>query len=439
VGQFLIEDAIKRGQGGRVSVVCTQPRRISTLSLAQRVAAEQCDRLGGLVGYKVRLESCTSPTTRLRRLLVDTELADVTHVIIDEVHERHVNTDFLMIALKEVLARRPTLKLILMSATLDADRLSEYWGGAPHIAMPGRTFPVEDRYLEDLLQESKYKVHTEQERRDARSRLQEHQQEGLQGVQGAMPLASGQAARVSRKGLLSASASREEMGNIRSNTLAAVLKASYGFELKSDDYPRSDYSGEVVVSMESWLSHKRDMVDPYLAAAAVRHLHATQPTDGAILVILPGWDDIMAVHSLLTCPTQTWRGLYGKDWGPMRPELAGAAASARAAQRRAREAEEAAEAARQAADAAAEEVQAVLGRANARAAYAQRVKGKVDAAAAKARAAQEKADAAGYGDFAAQRRADAAAVAGRGACVGGLGGCVGPGGRSCRSCAHRQG
>ncbi|KAL6758518.1 P-loop containing nucleoside triphosphate hydrolase protein, partial [Haematococcus lacustris] len=110
--QFLLEEAVAAGRGAAVSLVVTQPRRISTISLARRVAQERGEALGDVVGYKVRLDSCVSRRTRLtymtsgvllRRLLIDPDLEDTTHVFIDEVHERHTNTDFTLIALKQLL------------------------------------------------------------------------------------------------------------------------------------------------------------------------------------------------------------------------------------------------------------------------------------------------------------------------------------------------
>ncbi|KAJ9511461.1 hypothetical protein QJQ45_029876, partial [Haematococcus lacustris] len=162
--QFLLEEAVAAGRGAAVSLVVTQPRRISTISLARRVAQERGEALGDVVGYKVRLDSCVSRNTRLtymtsglllRRLLIDPDLEDTTHVFIDEVHERHTNTDFTLIALKRLLARRPGFKIVLMSATLQAQRFATYFGSAAScFAFPGRNYPVQQYYLEDFLQES---------------------------------------------------------------------------------------------------------------------------------------------------------------------------------------------------------------------------------------------------------------------------------------------
>ncbi|KAF5830016.1 hypothetical protein DUNSADRAFT_15173 [Dunaliella salina] len=151
VPQFILEEAIWAREGAGTSVMVTQPRRVSAISLAQRVAYERSERLGDVVGYKVRLEAQASSRTRLlfctsgvalRRLLVDPELQSVSHVVLDEVHERAVNTDFLLVALRDLLPRRPDLKVILMSATINADSFTDYFGGCPHFAFKGRRFEV---------------------------------------------------------------------------------------------------------------------------------------------------------------------------------------------------------------------------------------------------------------------------------------------------------
>lgn len=114
-----------------------------------------------LVGYAIRLESKTTDETRLvyattgivmRMLERSDDLGDITHLILDEVHERSLDNDFLLIVLRKLMLRRPALKVILMSATVDAGRFSHYLGGAPIMNVPGRTFPVKTMYLEDAIE-----------------------------------------------------------------------------------------------------------------------------------------------------------------------------------------------------------------------------------------------------------------------------------------------
>ena len=94
----------------------------------------------------------------LRRLQVDPDLASVSHVFVDEVHERDLNTDFLLIILKDLLQRRKTLKLVLMSATLNADAFSNYFGSCPTVSIPGRAQPVKEYRLEDALEVTGFQV-----------------------------------------------------------------------------------------------------------------------------------------------------------------------------------------------------------------------------------------------------------------------------------------
>lgn len=133
----------------------TQPRRIAARSVAARIAAELNSPLGQLVGYKVRFSDQTHPDTRIKLmtdgiLLAETQqgsrLQAYQTIIIDEAHERSLNIDFLLGYLKQLLPHRPDLKLIITSATIDAQRFSAHFGNAPVIEVSGRLFPVEIRY-----------------------------------------------------------------------------------------------------------------------------------------------------------------------------------------------------------------------------------------------------------------------------------------------------
>ena len=123
-----------------------------------------------LVGYAIRLESHVSPVTRcvyattgivMRMLERSSDLREITHLVLDEVHERSLDSDFLLIVLRQVMARRPSLKVVLMSATVNAQRFSHYLGGAPILNVPGRIYPVEALYLEDAIEVSKYTVNAD--------------------------------------------------------------------------------------------------------------------------------------------------------------------------------------------------------------------------------------------------------------------------------------
>ncbi|KAH9879053.1 DEAH-box RNA helicase prp16 [Plenodomus biglobosus] len=149
--QFLFEDGYSK-QG---LIGCTQPRRVAAMSVAKRVSEEMEVRLGGQVGYAIRFEDCTSKETKikymtdgvlLRESLVEPDLDKYSCIIMDEAHERALNTDVLMGLLKKVLARRRDLKLIVTSATMNSERFSRFYGGAPEFIIPGRTFPVDIQF-----------------------------------------------------------------------------------------------------------------------------------------------------------------------------------------------------------------------------------------------------------------------------------------------------
>ncbi len=148
-----------RGAGGRGLIGHTQPRRIAASSVAKRIAEELNSPLGEVVGYKVRFQDRLQPGASVKLmtdgiLLAETEsdplLKAYDTLIIDEAHERSLNIDFLLGYLKEVLARRNDLKLIVTSATIDADRFANHFasqhGPAPVIMVSGRLFPVEQRW-----------------------------------------------------------------------------------------------------------------------------------------------------------------------------------------------------------------------------------------------------------------------------------------------------
>ncbi|XP_022010355.1 pre-mRNA-splicing factor ATP-dependent RNA helicase DEAH7 [Helianthus annuus] len=136
-------------------VGCTQPRRVAAMSVAKRVSEEMETELGDLVGYAIRFEDVTGPKTvikymtdgvLLRETLKDADLDKYRVVVMDEAHERSLNTDVLFGILKKVVARRRDFKLIVTSATLDAQKFSNFFGSVPIFRIPGRTFPVQILY-----------------------------------------------------------------------------------------------------------------------------------------------------------------------------------------------------------------------------------------------------------------------------------------------------
>uniref|UniRef100_A0A1B0D7B7 RNA helicase n=1 Tax=Phlebotomus papatasi TaxID=29031 RepID=A0A1B0D7B7_PHLPP len=165
IAQFILEDYIKSGQGAWCNVCVTQPRRISAISVSERIANERNENLGESVGYSVRFESviprpygsilfCTIGVL-LRKL--EAGLRGVSHVIVDEIHERDVNSDFIMVVLRDMVHTYPDLRVILMSATIDTTLFSEYYGNCPVIEVPGRAYPVEQYFLEDCIEMTNFK------------------------------------------------------------------------------------------------------------------------------------------------------------------------------------------------------------------------------------------------------------------------------------------
>ncbi|TRY60779.1 hypothetical protein DNTS_032212 [Danionella cerebrum] len=168
IPQFILDQFLQAGKPDRVAnIICTQPRRISAITVANRVAQERAEALGRSTGYQIRLETIRSSSTRLmfcttgvllRRLEGDPELSGTTHVIVDEVHERTEESDFLLLVLKDLIVKRTDLRIIMMSATLNAELFSQYFNNCPSIHIPGRTFPVEQFFLEDAIAKTRYVI-----------------------------------------------------------------------------------------------------------------------------------------------------------------------------------------------------------------------------------------------------------------------------------------
>uniref|UniRef100_A0A673WQ94 ATP-dependent RNA helicase DHX29 n=1 Tax=Salmo trutta TaxID=8032 RepID=A0A673WQ94_SALTR len=178
IPQFILEELLTGGAAAQpCNIVVTQPRRISAMSLASRVSQELgCDDGPGskssLCGYQIRMENKSSDSTRLlycttgvllRKLQQDHMLSSLTHIIVDEVHERSVQSDFLLTILKDVVQKRSNLHLVMMSATVDCDKFAAYFNRCPIVNIPGRTFPVEVFHLEDIVEETGYVLEKDSE------------------------------------------------------------------------------------------------------------------------------------------------------------------------------------------------------------------------------------------------------------------------------------
>jgi HrpA-like RNA helicase len=176
VPQLIMDDLIREGKGATCNIICTQPRRIAAVSVAQRVSVERNESLGKSVGYSVRFDQkppefggsvhyvTTGILLRLMQDGQDDALEGISHIIVDEVHERDLNNDFLLVILKNLIEERratgkPAIKIVLMSATIDTSLFCRYFGSGypnnlcPFIEIPGRTFPVTLHFLDEIYPE----------------------------------------------------------------------------------------------------------------------------------------------------------------------------------------------------------------------------------------------------------------------------------------------
>lgn len=147
--QYLVECGYTKN-GKKIG--CTQPRRVAAMSVATRVSEEMGTKLGKEVGYSIRFEDCTCDKTivkymtdgmLLREFLTEPDLGGYSCLIIDEAHERTLQTDILFGLVKDIARFRPDLKLLISSATMDAEKFSVYFDDAPIFKIPGRKFPVD--------------------------------------------------------------------------------------------------------------------------------------------------------------------------------------------------------------------------------------------------------------------------------------------------------
>ncbi|XP_022021050.1 DExH-box ATP-dependent RNA helicase DExH5, mitochondrial isoform X1 [Helianthus annuus] len=275
VPQFILESEINSMRGATCSIICTQPRRISAMSVSERIAIERGEKLGENVGYKVRLEGMKGKNTRLlfctsgvllRRLLVDRDLKGVTHVIMDEVHERGIDEDFLLTVMKELLPCRPELRLVLMSATINAEIFSSYFNGAPVIQIPGITHPVRTYFLENILESTGYRL-------TADNQIDDY----------------GQVWKLNK-----------QTSNKRKSHIASSVEEALG----SADY--SEYSQQTQDSLLCW---NPNCINFNLIEYLLCNI-CENGKPGGILVFMTGWDDIISLkeklqaHSVLGDPNR---------------------------------------------------------------------------------------------------------------------------------------
>jgi ATP-dependent RNA helicase DHX36 len=224
--------------------------------------------LEGIKGKDTHLLFCTSGIL-LRRLLSDRNLNGVTHVFVDEIHERGMNEDFLLIVLKDLLSRRRDLRLILMSATLNAELFSSYFGGAPTIHIPGFTYPVRAHFLEDILERTGYKL-------TSSNQLDDYGQDKVWKTQ------------------------RQLLPRKRKNQITTLVEDA----LKTSSF--ETYGSRTRDSLSNW---NPDCIGFNLIEAVLCHI-CRKERSGAVLVFMTGWDDIsclkdqLKAHPLLGDPNR---------------------------------------------------------------------------------------------------------------------------------------
>lgn len=288
VPQILLEDAISHNSGAKCNIVCTQPRRIAATSVARRVASERNEELQDTVGYQVRFDAklpqpggsityCTTGILLQQLQRAPDEVFDsLSHIIIDEVHERDIIIDFLMIILKKTVSARLATgksvpRVVLMSATIDTELFAKYFqqstpeGGllpCPSLSVPGRTFPVKEKYYNEIVSE-----------------MEQSNPSGL-----------------SRE-ITSDPVTREYMN------LESSFKATTGSSAAQDENGEAtiDWKRERTLAADGSevFNEKEDGLVPVaLVAATIAHITRTT-SEGAILVFLPGYDEIKKVADTL--------------------------------------------------------------------------------------------------------------------------------------------
>nr|CCC95777.1 unnamed protein product [Trypanosoma congolense IL3000] len=277
VPQYLYEFMCEEGRGSSANIVCTQPRRLAATSVALRVAGERDEPVGGVVGYTIRLENCVSKRTQitycttgilLRRMQVDKFLGRISHIVVDEIHERGVDTDVLLILLRDLLERRDDLTVVLMSATMDSELFAHYFGGSPIINISGRTFPVQVFHLEEIIPMVNYVL------------------------EDGSPYAMWEVRKEERR-----RNTRKQMLSIDINEVEDAREATTGHrELSS----KLNVSGRTLDTLSRM---NPDVINYELIESIVVYIDTVMQTRGAILVFLPGMAEItLCVEQLKSNP-----------------------------------------------------------------------------------------------------------------------------------------
>ncbi|KAG9147531.1 hypothetical protein Leryth_007315 [Lithospermum erythrorhizon] len=310
VPQFILDDMIEAGRGGYCNIICTQPRRIAAISVAERVADERCESSPGsndsLVGYHVRLDSARNERTKLlfcttgillRMILGNTNLHGISHVIVDEVHERSLLGDFLLIILKNLIEKQsahssPKLKVILMSATVDSYRFSQYFSHCPVITAQGRTHPVSAYYIEDIYEKLGYRLPS-----DSPASLHY----GAQVKDKNAPVGNHRG----KKNLV--------LSGWGDETLLAKEK-------RNPHYDATNYQDYSEQTRQNLRRLNEDVIDYDLLEDLVCHIDETYP-EGAILIFLPGVAEINMLLDKLA-PSKRFSGTSSEWLLPLHSSIA---------------------------------------------------------------------------------------------------------------------
>ncbi|KAK1304527.1 putative pre-mRNA-splicing factor ATP-dependent RNA helicase [Acorus calamus] len=355
VPQYILDHMWSKGEACKI--ICTQPRRISAISVAERISYERGENVGDSIGYKIRLEAkggqhssvmfCTNGI--LLRMLISrganisksdskngqpkNGLQGITHIVVDEIHERDRFSDFMLAILRDLLPSFPHLRLILMSATIDAERFSQYFRGCPIILVPGFTHPVKTFYLEDVLSilkssENNHLDHASLSKEDATLLSEEHKSALDEAI--ALALSDDEFGPLLE--LVSTESTPKVYNYQHSSTGATPLmvlakKGRVGdvcmlLSLGADcqlhandgntclDWARQENQNEICEIIRNHMgsdtsksAEKEQLLDKYLSSINPELIDTvlierllrkicSDSQEGAILVFLPGWDDI---------------------------------------------------------------------------------------------------------------------------------------------------
>lgn len=273
-------------------IMVVQPRRISAISLAQRVSEERGTQLGQTVGYQVRNDKKVSKFTQivfvttgilLRRFLVDPYLKGVSHIIMDEVHERTLNSDFCLTIIKRILACRADLKLVAMSATFNSELFSQYLSTnpqlpAPWIDIPGVSYPVKNIHLEEILSYSNQLIDFPD--------LNPAPKPGARAFQQSSFLKTFQKLSYDEINTMYEQMASQHP-NLSPNVIKSLVHINYQF---ADDSQSRSKVLLLIWEVKTILYLLQKIIKDQLKGSA---------PCGAVLVFLPGWEDIQTIRSYI--------------------------------------------------------------------------------------------------------------------------------------------